>query len=570
MPVSPELRSLFDRLAAKHLEQRRHGLQEIAKLQAKISSLRCEVQRMKARSRGRPWLSRQRLRHFQVPETSQLPKDLPDAHHNSDKPEEHHLENNVSNPTFATTTVGTSCSSLQATSSMEATSSTPSGDHSVNGRRSKLKKRFGLRRMESIRNMTLFGKLHYFMSSDYYEMVVGCLILLSVSCIGLRSHYHGFDIGYSLGYERYDEPSADQWPGAASFFAVSNDVFLFVFTADLVLRLFVLRLAFFKSRFDLLDVMVVFVSWLEVLKTLNFNPTLLRMLRLLKFGRAIRVLRNPQLVEPVTTLIRCVIACLTTLFWSACIFLVLNCIGGAVISVIVMDFLVDPNIDMENRHDLFKFYGTFTRSLTTMFEVIFANWTPACRVLTENISEWFGLFFICYRCLAGYAVLVTVDAVFVQYTMKVAQRDDELMISAKANQQKFYAEKLKHLFDELDSSGDGALTKEEFQLLIQDERLKALFSVLGIDPNDIEELWELMDDGDGAITSQEFVQGAVRLRGTAKGLDMLGLTNLMEKLLTHVSQIARHSAQLCIELRKFDGNVADSCRPDCQVQSATF
>lgn len=32
--------------------------------------------------------------------------------------------------------------------------------------------------------------------------------------------------------------------------------------------------------------------------------------------------------------------------------------------------------------------GTFTKSILTMFEVMFANWAPPCRLLTENVSEW--------------------------------------------------------------------------------------------------------------------------------------------------------------------------------------
>ena len=32
-----------------------------------------------------------------------------------------------------------------------------------------------------------------------------------------------------------------------------------------------------------------------------------------------------------------------------------------------------------------------------MFEVLFANWAPACRVLIDNVSEWYAVAFIVYR-----------------------------------------------------------------------------------------------------------------------------------------------------------------------------
>ena len=34
-----------------------------------------------------------------------------------------------------------------------------------------------------------------------------------------------------------------------------------------------------------------------------------------------------------------------------------------------------------------------------------ANWGPACRVVVEDISEWFAIFFLLYRCVFGFALL---------------------------------------------------------------------------------------------------------------------------------------------------------------------
>lgn len=31
------------------------------------------------------------------------------------------------------------------------------------------------------------------------------------------------------------------------------------------------------------------------------------------------------------------------------------------------------------------------------FEILFANWSPPCRILVDDISEWFSIFFLIYR-----------------------------------------------------------------------------------------------------------------------------------------------------------------------------
>merc|ERR1712110_1383941 len=95
----------------------------------------------------------------------------------------------------------------------------------------------------------------------------------------------------------------------------------------------------------------------------------------------------------------------------------------------------------------------------TMFEIHLANWSPACRVLVDEVSEWYGVFFIAYRCLAGFAVLNVINAVFIQQTMQVAQGNRDIMIMQRQKQQEQYKKRLKDVFKRLDTSGDGRLTQ---------------------------------------------------------------------------------------------------------------
>lgn len=78
--------------------------------------------------------------------------------------------------------------------------------------------------------------------------------------------------------------------------------------------------------------------------------------------------------------------------------------------------------------------------------MLFANWAPACRVLIDNVSEWYSLVFIFYRCFVGFAVLNVVNAVFVQSTMKVAQVDEELVAKEKSRTQDAYQRRITALF----------------------------------------------------------------------------------------------------------------------------
>jgi len=219
-----------------------------------------------------------------------------------------------------------------------------------------------------------------------------------------------------------------------------------------------------------------------------------------------------------------------TLSWSVCLLLLLQCIAGMMLSQLVQDFILDPDKDLEERHNVFSYYGTFTRSQITMFEVHLANFGPACRILLDNCGEWYAGVFLAYRCLAGFAVLNVINAVFIQQTITVAQRDHDVMIQQKEKAVKAYAKDLHALFAKLDTSEDGFLSLEELKGIQSQPELLLWMSALEIDTNDLEGLFHLLDgNGDERVTVNELLQAAPRIKGNAKSIDMLSvLTTLWQ------------------------------------------
>ncbi|CAK9069020.1 unnamed protein product [Durusdinium trenchii] len=71
------------------------------------------------------------------------------------------------------------------------------------------------------------------------------------------------------------------------------------------------------------------------------------------------------------------------------------------VGYLVMDFLEKEGTPDDVRRQIYRYYGTFTYTILTMFEVIFANWPIPCRLLVDYVDEWFSLYFIIYRCVVG-------------------------------------------------------------------------------------------------------------------------------------------------------------------------
>merc|ERR1719162_1972134 len=170
----------------------------------------------------------------------------------------------------------------------------------------------------------------------------------------------------------------------------------------------------------------------------------------------------------------------------------------------VQQFLGDDNADIDARQEVFKYYGTFTKPQFTMFEVTHVNYSRAARVLIDNITEWWGWFFVIYRCTVAFAFVQVIRSVFIQTTMKVADHDKELLIHNKRNATRALHKKLGEIFDMLDSDGGGTIPHDEFLTELQAESAKIWMSSLDIDVGDAEGLFELLDlHGTGDISKDE-------------------------------------------------------------------
>merc|ERR1712007_21736 len=157
-----------------------------------------------------------------------------------------------------------------------------------------------------------------------------------------------------------------------------------------------------------------------------------------------------------------------------------------------------------------------------------------------------------YKCTIGFAVVQVVLAVFIQQTFKVASRNEEVMIEEQKAQTENTLQNLKNLFHSIDDSKDNKISRAEFDKVIHDTTVKAWFSIIGVDAGDVRELWTLLDDGDGLLDEDEFIEGLKALRGLAKSTDIFVMKRQLNKvqgLLVQVHASVNASATKCGNLK---------------------
>jgi hypothetical protein len=332
-----------------------------------------------------------------------------------------------------------------------------------------------------------------------------------------------------LGIRYYNNSAEELWPSAPIFFSALDKFFVCVFILELVLRLIGDGWSWFCTLWTYFDIGIILfaiASWILDL----MNPTFVRLVRFVKVIRIIRLMRSNRIIESLKLLTAAIQASLNTLCVSLLVLLIIHVIAAMSLSQLVTPFINDAHQPEKVRKEVFLYYGTFWRSVITMFEITFANWAPTCRLLIDNVSEWFGVFFLLYRCLVGFSILSVIQAVFIQQTMKSAQLDDDFVVQQKDRERQAYAAKLSKIFRRLDTSGDGQVNWEEFSMLVSDGRMKLLLNSLDVDVRDVEMLYHMLADDNGKITCDDFVAGIQRIKGPAQAFDLVTLLGIARRV----------------------------------------
>eukprot|EP00928_Gymnodinium_smaydae_P099020 TRINITY_DN9344_c0_g2_i1.p1 TRINITY_DN9344_c0_g2~~TRINITY_DN9344_c0_g2_i1.p1 ORF type:complete len:561 (+),score=144.59 TRINITY_DN9344_c0_g2_i1:127-1809(+) len=378
-----------------------------------------------------------------------------------------------------------------------------------------------------------------------FEVTSMSFIVLNTIVMALEIQYMGVGIGYSLEYPGFITKPGDAWPGAETSFKLMSVVFLTIFTIELIFRMIAMRWKAARSAWIWLDGFLIIVSFFDVLNRFNIsslvdmNPSMMRIARLARVLRMTKVLKSRNAFHSLFLLMKSIQASVSALFWSFLLLLFIMVVGGMLINQLLFTFFTDEQVDITRRHAVFKYFGTFSSMMISMFEVTLGNWAVPARLLMNNVDEIWGYFIIIYSCMFCFAVVNVIRAVFITETNRVAAGDDEVAMMNKERAAKNYVAKLHDLFEELDDSGDGKVTRGEFEQLLTDSVMKRFLSTLELEVADLDNLFRLLDDGDGSVMREEFVHGVATMKGTAKSIDVVTLLKVSRKMDEKIDRILR-------------------------------
>jgi len=370
-----------------------------------------------------------------------------------------------------------------------------------------------------------------------FEVFCSTIILVNLAVMAAEVQYQGRSLGCTMGHP--DCVAAQPWVDDA--FRILHVCFLTAFIIELLLRLAAMRLKALSSGWMLLDAALLAIGVADVMNRLGskvyfaLNPVMMRTARLARMLRLLRMLglKGRMIREWFTSLflmLKSIQASVKVLVWFFLLLILLVTCVGMLMNQQVYGYLSDSSRAAAERREVFEYFGTYTRTLITMFEITLGNWAPPSRKLMGNVAEWWGLFIVVYRCFICFAIVNVTRAVFIAETNRLAAGDDAVVAMRKERASRATALKLEGLFHELDDSGDGTLSLEEFQSLISDGILREFLTSMDFEIGDLEELFMLLDNGRDQVGIHEFTHGINMIKGQAKNIDLLTLLKLVRRM----------------------------------------
>jgi hypothetical protein len=383
-----------------------------------------------------------------------------------------------------------------------------------------------------------------------FEMTFGLLIVLNTLSMCVEAEYRGWGTGNALGLPEFSATNAS----TDKVMEVIELFFGIVFTVELVAKIIALKGKFRHSRWNVFDFTIISIAWIDFFLEVDFflNPMLLRLVRLVRLLRLLRGLSAFEIFDNLHLMVRGIKAATPVLIWVVVlVFPALACCALGM-NYLLVEFMQDTGNELSEREQCFKYFGTFTKAMLSMFEVTFGNWVPVARFLVNAVDAKFAMFFMTYQLVMGIAVLRIIYGVFLHVTFACATSDDETLIAKKKRENKKFAEKMHALFSKFDAEGDGYLSREEFREIAKNPLVKTWLSAMDLEMTDTDLVFDLADGGDNKMNAKEMVFGFSRLKGTARSIDIWALISLVRRCVHEIEKLSNTETKELRELKKID------------------
>lgn len=159
----------------------------------------------------------------------------------------------------------------------------------------------------------------------------------------------------------------------------------------------------------------------------------------------------------------------------------------------------------------------------------------------EDFSGALLFFWIPYVVIVNFAIMRVVAALIIKQTLDLAEIDAERIAMAKLKQRERYAVELRAIFEAGDTSGDKAISRDEFHVMLKNKSVVRHFEKLDLEIEEVDALFCVCCADDGLADYTELLDGALKMKNSARTIDAV---QIMQKQLTMDKRLAEMDKNL--------------------------
>jgi len=313
-------------------------------------------------------------------------------------------------------------------------------------------------------------------------------------------------------------------------------MFTIFYVFELCLRIAVYRSYFFcgsDRKWNMFDAIIVGFSVSDNLTTLSsgggerrLNVGPLRVLRLLRMVKLMRVARLARSFHQLRLLIASIMGCMKTMIWSVMLIFMVSFMFAICFVQGTTAFLRHNNdIDPVVYEELNENWNSVSRAQFSLYLASFGgtDWKDMALSL-QPVGILFFYLFMAYIGLWHCVMANAIASIFIEATGECSSRDHEAIIQKELEHKDDYLKLLQDWFDVVDDDHSGEITYDEFTKNMEAPQMLAFTNHLGIEVVDMQQFFGVLSSqGQRPVDLEAFVVGCIKLKGSAKSMDLLDL-----------------------------------------------
>lgn len=336
-----------------------------------------------------------------------------------------------------------------------------------------------------------------------------------------------------IGFEVDNENNAPS--GSLSGYLVLEVLFAGGFLLELFARLHRDGWDYFDDSWNVFDYSLVVLGLADIVMSIakigspageNSGMQLAQSLRVFRLLRIVRSIKGLKILSGLWLIIQGLLESMRTVFWVGCAVLVLT----YTFAVSLCTFTAHDTEQIAAWHLTATYTGSVPKAMLTIVQVFtFDSWSDVARPLMD-VSPYSGPIILGCIVILAFGTLNILVGVMVLQVSTLAQDSKETSGKVLERTEIVLMQSILEEFLKGDKKGTGELEFREFKKLIRTSSLNSKMLLLGIRSEEAESLFDLLDaDKSGTLTAVEFIEGLQKIKGSAKGMDVVQLICFAQK-----------------------------------------